>query len=163
MRRAKDIRPTSEASLFVYRAGQDRFGRHIVVLLGARIPALGVRDESVLPLFMRELEFLRGDRFILLYCNSEVPSMESSTLEVLQEMLAVVRARYRNSLAQLLVLHPGLWFRAAFAFGRAVSDDAASVWHDTVYLECLSDLAFILDGDQIRLPEYVRYSDPSYQ
>ena len=47
-------------------------------------------------------------------------------------MLAVISAKFRSALAQLLVLHPGLMFRCAFAFGRATTDEAASVWHDSV-------------------------------
>ncbi|CAE8651102.1 unnamed protein product, partial [Polarella glacialis] len=147
-RRARDLRPDPEAMRFVYTAAsKDRFGRHVVVLLGARLPALGVRDERTLPMFLKELELLRNERFILLYINSEVAGMDTVTLEVLQEMLAVISARYRTSLGQLLVLHPGLWFRAAFVLGRAVSDDAASLWHDSLYLEanacwCSTDCTF---------------------
>lgn len=159
LRRARDVRRETDSTSFVYRAGKDRFDRHVVVLLGARLPALGVRDERTLPLFVKELELLQNTRFILLYVNTEVDSMESATLEVLQEMLAVINAKYRSSMGQLLVLHPGLWFRAAFAIGRAVSDDAASVWHDSLYLESIADLACVLDMEQLRLPEYVRYSD----
>eukprot|EP00930_Biecheleria_cincta_P049529 TRINITY_DN34723_c0_g1_i1.p1 TRINITY_DN34723_c0_g1~~TRINITY_DN34723_c0_g1_i1.p1 ORF type:complete len:550 (+),score=99.06 TRINITY_DN34723_c0_g1_i1:42-1691(+) len=159
LRRARDVRRENDSTCFVYRAGKDRFDRHVVVLLGARIPALGVRDERTLPLFVKELELLQSTRFILLYVNTEVDSMQNAILEVLQEMLAVINAKYRSTMGQLLVLHPGLWFRAAFAIGRAVSDDAAAVWHDSLYLESVADLACVLDLEQLRLPEYVRYSD----
>ena len=64
--------------------------------------------------------------------NSEVDNLDTNVLEVLQEMLAVISAKFRSALAQLLVLHPGLMFRCAFAFGRATTDEAASVWHDSV-------------------------------
>lgn len=156
LRRARDLRCEPEATRFVFRAGQDRYGRQVVVLLGARLPSLGIRDERALPLFVKELELLRGERFVLLYANSCVPALDSSKLEVLQEMLAVIGAKYRGSLEQLLVLHPGLWFRAAFALGRAMDDLAASVWHDTVYLESLADLSTWTALERLELPSYVR-------
>merc|ERR1712003_280126 len=93
------------------------------------------------------------------YMNSGVSSLDTSNLEVLQEMLAVISAKYRNALDQLLVLHPGIWFRAAFALGRAVSDAAANVWHNTVYLDGLADLSSFVSLDQLQLPEYVRIAD----
>lgn len=160
LRRAREVRPEPEASRFTYRvSGQDRFGRRAVVLLGARIPSLGVRDERTLPLFVKELELLRGERFVLLYANSGVSAFDTSNLEVLQEMLAVVGARYRGALDQFFVLHPGLCFRAAFALGRAVSSLAASVWQDTVYCEALADLEATFALEQLGLPEYVRACD----
>uniref|UniRef100_A0A7S2GCD6 CRAL-TRIO domain-containing protein n=1 Tax=Alexandrium andersonii TaxID=327968 RepID=A0A7S2GCD6_9DINO len=120
---------------------------------------MGVRDERTLPLFVKELELLRGEPFVLLYVNSNVPALDSSKLEVLQEMLMVIGAKYRDSLQQLLVLHPGLWFRAAFVLGRAVNDVMASVWHDTVYLEGLQDLMPFMQVDRLDLPSYVHYCD----
>ncbi|CAE7266783.1 Ganglioside-induced differentiation-associated protein 2 [Symbiodinium microadriaticum] len=159
LRRAREIPAESEPKRFVYSGGPDHFGREVVVLLGARLPPLGVQDERTLALFVRELEAVQSDRFLLLYVNSEVDGMDTTVLEVLQEMLAVVNAKYRSSMAQLLVLHPGLWFRAAFALGRAVSDEAASVWHDSLYLECVADLAAVLSLERFYLPDFVRWSE----
>mmetsp|Transcript_92157 Transcript_92157/g.269654 ORF Transcript_92157/g.269654 Transcript_92157/m.269654 type:complete len:548 (-) Transcript_92157:322-1965(-) len=159
LRRARHVRTEPDNTRFVFRSGQDRFGRHTVVLLGARLPSLGVRDERTLPLFVKELELLRGERFVLLYANSNVPALDSSKFEVLQEMLMVIGAKYRDTLQQLLVLHPGLWFRAAFVVGRALNDLTASVWHDTIYLDGLADLAPFLQVDRLDLPGYVHACD----
>jgi len=161
LRRARDMHTEPEASRFVYRAGEDHMKRRIVVLLGMRLPSLGLRDERTLTLFVKELESLGGEHFVLLYAHSGVPALDSSTLEVLQEMLAVISARYRSSLDQLIVLHPGLWFRAAFAIGRAVSDHAAHVWNETMYVDSLADLSRYLDVAQLKLPAYLRAHDPS--
>ncbi|CAK0804549.1 unnamed protein product, partial [Prorocentrum cordatum] len=134
LRRAREVRAEPECSRFVYRAGQDdRLRRHIIVLLGARLPSLGVRDGRTLPLFVKECELLQGEPFTLLYFNSCVSALDTSTLEVLQEMLAVINAKYRKSLDQIAVVHPGIWFRAAFRLGKLVNEDAANVWDDTIY------------------------------
>lgn len=50
-----------EPSRFVYQSGQDCFGRHVVVLLGARLPPLGLQDERTIPLFVKELEALQHE------------------------------------------------------------------------------------------------------
>mmetsp|Transcript_87849 Transcript_87849/g.273045 ORF Transcript_87849/g.273045 Transcript_87849/m.273045 type:complete len:547 (+) Transcript_87849:83-1723(+) len=159
LRKARHVRPEPEMTRFVFRAGLDRWGCHFIVLLGARLPSLGVRDERTLPLFVKELELLRGERFVLLYANSAVPALDSSKLEVLQEMLMVIGAKYRDSLQQLLVLHPGLWFRAAFVLGRALNDVMASVWHDTVYVDGIADLMPFVQVDRLDLPAYVHACD----
>lgn len=159
LRRAREIQSLSEPSRFVYQSGQDCFGRHVVILLGARLPPLGLQDERTIPLFVKELEALQREKFLLLYVNSEVDNTDTSILEVLQEMLAVIQAKFRNSLAQLLVLHPGFMFRAAFALGRAITEEAASVWHDSVYLESIADLASVLNASRLYLPDFVRYSE----
>mmetsp|Transcript_51374 Transcript_51374/g.144766 ORF Transcript_51374/g.144766 Transcript_51374/m.144766 type:complete len:572 (-) Transcript_51374:205-1920(-) len=160
LRFARDARQEPAQSRFVFtRSGGDCFGHNVVVLLGARFPALGVRDERTIPLFVKELELLRDARFVILYVNSAVSALDTTRFEVLQEMLAVISAKYRNSLIHLLVLHPGLWFRAAFALGWALSDSAASVWHDTIYLQGLVDLEQYFNTEGLQLPEYVRHYD----
>jgi len=156
LRRAREVRAEPVTNHFVFSAAQDHFGRKVVVLLGARLPPLGVRDERTLPLFVKELELLRSEQFVLLYINSDVSAFDTSKLEFFQEMLAVINMKYRNSLAQVLVLHPGLGFRAAFAFGSAVSNMAASIWNDTVYLERLAQLASFLSIAELQLPAYVQ-------
>jgi len=126
------------------------------------LPALGVRDDKTLPLFVKVLEALGGQRFVLLYVNSDVATFDTTKLEVLQEMLAVISAKYRNSLEQLLVLHPGIWFRAAFALGRAVSDLTASVWNETVYIEGLEELSRYISIQQLQLPNYVTFYEQGH-
>lgn len=161
-RRARELRPLPEGSRFVYRArGPDRFGRQVVVLLGSKLPSLGVRDERTLPLFVKECELLQGVRFVIFYVHSGVSSLDSPHLEVLQEMLCVVGARYRGSLDQLLVLHPGLLFRAAFAVGRAMNELAASFWHNSVYFDCIADVNQYVELDTLQLPLWVRDDDPT--
>lgn len=161
IRWSKEMQPESEGRRFLYRTCQDRFGRHGVVLLGTRLPALGIRDDRTLPLFVKELEHLKGEKFVLIYVHSGVDAMDSSKLEVLQEMLAVISARYRAELAQLLVLHPGYWFRAAFAVGTTVCDATARAWRETVYVEAVADLAAYFDITKLELPEYVRAFETS--
>lgn len=161
IRWSKDVQPESEGRRFLYRTCQDRFGRHAAVLLGTRLPALGIRDDRTLPLFVKELEHFKGEKFVLIYVNSGVPAMDGSKLEVLQEMLAVISARYRAELAQLIVLHPGLWFRAAFAVGTTVCDATARAWRDTVYVEAIADLEAFFDITKLELPEYVRAFESS--
>mmetsp|Transcript_43426 Transcript_43426/g.86158 ORF Transcript_43426/g.86158 Transcript_43426/m.86158 type:complete len:544 (-) Transcript_43426:239-1870(-) len=156
LRRAWEVQAELVTNRFVFSAVQDHFGRKVVVLLGARLPPLGVRDERTLPLFVKELELLRSQQFVLLYVNSDVSAFDTPKLEVFREMLAVISMKYRNSLAQVLVLHPGLGFRAAFALGSAVSDTAASIWNDTVYFERLAQLASFVSITELQLPAYVQ-------
>eukprot|EP00927_Polykrikos_kofoidii_P060290 TRINITY_DN55303_c0_g1_i1.p1 TRINITY_DN55303_c0_g1~~TRINITY_DN55303_c0_g1_i1.p1 ORF type:complete len:559 (-),score=60.88 TRINITY_DN55303_c0_g1_i1:82-1758(-) len=158
LRRAREL-PADPADIrFIFTAdeGVTSAPRRVVVLLGARIPDLGVHDERTLPLFVKELDHLQGQRFALLYVNSNVDVLEASKLEVLQEMLAVITARYFGCFDMLLVLHSGLWFRAAFIIGRAVSDIAARVWHESVYVDGLDGLAqYDISIDRLDLPAYI--------
>jgi len=162
MRRARELPTEPFDRRFVFRVDRPATGsgsssaRRIIVLLGARIPNLGVRDERTLALFVKELELLKGERFQLLYVNACVDALDASKLEVLQEMLTVISARYQNSLDLMMVLHPGFRFRAAFLCGYAVSDLAARAWNDTVYIEALADLHdYGLVAEQLELPQYV--------
>lgn len=157
-RLASELKPEREGSRFVYVVpGHDLFGRRVVVLLGARFPHLGVRDQRAVALFVKEVEQLRGDRFALLYANSGV---DSPDMELLQEFLAVISIRYNGSFEELFVLHSGIWFRAAFAVGRAVSDWAANAWRHTTYVDSCAELSKYFLPDQLQLPEFVQAGDP---
>jgi len=162
LRKAREVRSEVDlqAARFIYHAPcRDCCGRRVVVLLGARLPAHGARDSRTLPVFVKELELLKGERFVLLYAHSDVPPLDTVCLEALQEMLAVVGARYRDSLEQVLVLHPTILFRATFAFGRVMNDYAATVWNDTVYLEAVAELGNHVEIHKLALPGYVLASE----
>mmetsp|Transcript_30560 Transcript_30560/g.71367 ORF Transcript_30560/g.71367 Transcript_30560/m.71367 type:complete len:547 (+) Transcript_30560:51-1691(+) len=159
IRRARELSLEEELARdrFVYGAGQDSFGRHIVVVIGARLPSLGIREQRTLPRFVRELEDLHGANFVIIYANSGVATADTAILEVLQEMMSVVMTvkRYHDSFAQLYVLHPGLWFRAAFAVGSVFSNLTAKVWNETIYSESVAELAGSFSVSQLRLPEWI--------
>jgi len=76
-------------------------------------------------------------------------------LVLLQEMLDMINARFQKSIDQLLVLHPGLSFKAAFALGRFVSSQAALVWHDTVFIDSIMEVSRFVPVSQLQLPDYV--------
>lgn len=160
LRHARHLRPESDGNRFVYRgASTDFAGRRVLVLLGSRLPPRGVRDERALPLFSRELLALQGQNFVLVYANSDVASFETVTLEVLQEMLEVVSAVCRDTLQQLYIIHPGLWFRAAFMLARSWSESAARVWQSTIYCDSVAELSNYLSLEQLKLPPYVAACD----
>eukprot|EP00928_Gymnodinium_smaydae_P031791 TRINITY_DN23220_c0_g2_i2.p1 TRINITY_DN23220_c0_g2~~TRINITY_DN23220_c0_g2_i2.p1 ORF type:complete len:292 (-),score=33.67 TRINITY_DN23220_c0_g2_i2:20-895(-) len=163
MRRARELPNESFDTRFVFRNEASASApRRAVVLLGARIPALGVQDERTLGLFVKELELLRGERFALFYFNTCVDDLDSAKLEVLQEMLTVICARYESALDFVAVVHPGLWFRATFLWGRVVSRLAARAWNDTVYVERLADIPqYGVSVESLGLPDYVRELDRS--
>lgn len=159
LRKASTMCSESEMCRFTYGAGVDRFGRKIIVLLGARFPSLGVRDERTVPLLLKECEAVGGNPFIIVYVNSGVEALDTHSLEVLQEMFSVVSAMYSASLDQILIIHPRLWFRAAFVVGRAISDHAVRAWQDMFYLETLFEVEQFVSVQQLQLPDFVHHWD----
>lgn len=159
LRKASVMSAESEISRFVYGAGVDRFGRKTIVLLGARFPALGVRDERTVPLLLKECEACSGNNFVIMYVNSGVEALDTHCLEVLQELFSVVSAIYSSSLDQIVIVHPRLWFRAAFVVGRAISDQAVRAWQDMFYCETLFEVDQFVPVQQLQLPDFVHHWD----
>lgn len=162
LRRARELHRGPMADRFVYPAARDRYDRQVVVLLGARIPADESKEFRTLPLLTQELEEAKnsGAKTVVLYANSGV-NISDVQLDCLREMMAVIAARYAQNVDQIIVLHAGIWFKAAFAIGRVVLN--SQLWHDTVYADSLSELSAFFDIERLNLPEYVAAADRALQ
>lgn len=158
LRRARELLPEPVGAQWVYNGGIDRWGRHIVVLLGSRIPD-EPKGNRALPRIVQELERVKSEeqKAVVLYINSGVSIGCGPSFECLKEIQSCISARYARIVDQIVVLHPGLFFKAAYALGRVVLP--TQLWYDTVYADSLAELTAFFEIERLGLPGYIATYD----
>ncbi|KAL8448389.1 hypothetical protein Emag_003940 [Eimeria magna] len=137
---------------FIYPSGFDNAGRPIIVFLAAVFPAATVDSYILLLHIIRTLDPFIRDKYTLLYVNSEVHHSNAPSMSLWSEFFGMME-KFEDNLDQLLVLHPGLLFKAAFTCCWPYL--ASHVWNGTVYLKSIKDLALHAGSHMPKLPNYV--------
>ncbi|XP_022590325.2 protein GDAP2 homolog [Cyclospora cayetanensis] len=138
---------------FIYPSGSDNAGRPIVVFLAAAFPAAKVDSYFLLLHIIKTLDPFIRDKYTLLYVNSAVHHSNAPSMSLWSEFFAIME-KFEDNLDQLLVLHPGVLFKAAFTCCWPYL--ASHVWSGTVYLKTIKDLSIHASSHTPELPNYVR-------
>ncbi|CBZ55405.1 hypothetical protein NCLIV_058280 [Neospora caninum Liverpool] len=137
---------------FLSPRGTDRAGRPLVVFFAALFPSTPVDAHLVLLYIIKTLDPYIRDKYTLLYVNTEVHHSHMPSMALWKEFFHLF-SQYENTLDQLLVLHPGFLFKAAFACMWPYLP--TNLWRGTFYLDSIKDLSTHVDERQLRLPNYV--------
>lgn len=137
---------------FIYPSGCDNAGRPIIVFLAAVFPAATVDSFILLLHIIRTLDPFIRDKYTLLYVNSDVHHSNAPSMSLWSEFFGLME-KFEDNLDQLLVLHPGLLFKAAFACCWPYL--ASHVWNGTVYMKSIKDLSHLVGSQMPYLPKYV--------
>ncbi|KAL8425888.1 hypothetical protein Efla_007428 [Eimeria flavescens] len=141
---------------FIYPSGFDNAGRPIIVFLAAVFPAATVDSYILLLHIIRTLDPFIRDKYTLLYVNSEVHHSNAPSMSLWSEFFGMME-KFEDNLDQLLVLHPGLLFKAGFTCCWPYL--ASHVWNGTVYLKSIKELALHAGRQMPQLPNYVAEFD----
>ncbi|EPT25725.1 macro domain-containing protein [Toxoplasma gondii TgCatPRC2] len=137
---------------FLSPRGTDRAGRPLILFFAALFPSTPVDAHLVLLYIIKSLDPYIRDKYTLLYVNTEVHHSHMPSMALWKEFFHLF-SQYENTLDQLLVLHPGLLFKAAFACMRPYLP--AHLWHGTFYLDSIKDLSMHVDDAHLLLPNFV--------
>lgn len=141
---------------FIYKGGVDHANRNILVFCAAQLPG-GYDPELLLCFLVRELDPYIRDRYVLLYVCSNSSTANNPSLKLLTEAWKIFNQTIESCLDQILVLHPGYLFKAAFLACWAWIP--SHVWNGTVYLDHLQDLERYCNLQTLALPKYVKDYD----
>ncbi|PFH33686.1 macro domain-containing protein [Besnoitia besnoiti] len=137
---------------FLYPCGTDKAGRPVIVFLAALFPSTPLDAGLVLLYIVKKLDPYIRDKYTLLYVNTEVHHSHMPSMALWREFFHLF-SKYENTLDELLVLHPGLLFKAAFACSWPYLP--THLWSGTSYLQTVQELFEHVEEKQVRLPNYV--------
>ncbi|PHJ24918.1 macro domain-containing protein [Cystoisospora suis] len=141
---------------FLYPCSTDKAGRRVIVFLAALFPSSAVDAGIVLLYIIKTLDPYIRDKYTLLYVNTEVHHSNMPCMALWKEFFNLF-PKYENTLDQLLVLHPGILFKTAFACCWPYI--SSSIWNGTIYLDHIQDLYKHIDEKTLLLPNYVKEYD----
>jgi len=97
----------------VYQAGQDGFGRPLIVVLGSRFPEKKDRVTvlKLLKYIIRTLDALIGQEFILVYFHTGITQPQEPEFAWLQMVYRICDRKYSLYLKNFYIVHPSLWVK----------------------------------------------------
>lgn len=146
---------------FVYTCEQDRYGRNVVVLLGPEFPADRFSTGFLLHFLVHKLDKIVREKYVMIYVNSGVTYANHPSFGLLKEMYTLFNMRFSHTMEQFFVVHPGLFFKAAFAC--AFLSITSTTWSQTIYIENMNQLSMYFDMKTLKLPPMVAQYEQELQ
>ena len=103
-------------------------------------------QDSVLRYIVSRLHPL--ENFVLIYAHGGI---NNNYLEVWKEIMRIAQFKYHRTMANILILHPTVGFRATFGMMYALMP--AKIWDSTIYFETIAELKAYLALPNLELPQ----------
>ncbi|WAR07785.1 GDAP2-like protein [Mya arenaria] len=117
LKRARTEDLTDIASLrCLYRTGQDRFGRPVIVFVGRNFPASTVDLEKALLYAIRLLDPIVEQDYVVVYFHTHTSGQNLPPMNFLKNVYHILDHKYKKNLKSFYVVHPTWWSKFATWF-----------------------------------------------
>uniref|UniRef100_A0A8C0YE38 Rho GTPase activating protein 1 n=1 Tax=Cyprinus carpio carpio TaxID=630221 RepID=A0A8C0YE38_CYPCA len=139
-------------------AGDDNFGRKVIVFNACRMPPHHQLDHHKLLMYLKQTldKYVESD-YTLIYFHHGLTSENKPSLSWLRDAYREFDRKYKKNIKALYIVHPTMFIRTililfkpfiSFKFGRKIN-----------YINYLSELEEIVKCDQLVIPNRVREYD----
>ncbi|CAD7939761.1 unnamed protein product [Amoebophrya sp. A120] len=149
---ASTMRELDRFEFLVY-AGKDQLGRHVIVFSEALIPIARYEQDILIRYIVSKIEPYSNASFLIVYAHGGMASA-NAILDVWKELIRISQFKYSRFLQNLLVLHPTLSFKAAFALLSYYIPE--SLYENSIYFESIAELTRWLNFPGLELAPCIR-------
>ncbi|XP_056609862.1 rho GTPase-activating protein 1 [Triplophysa dalaica] len=139
-------------------AGDDNFGRKVIVFNACRMPPQHELDHQKLLMYLKQTldKYVESD-YTLIYFHNGLTSENKPSLSWLRDAYREFDRKYKKNIKALYIVHPTMLIRTililfkpiiSFKFGRKIN-----------YINYLSELEEVVKCDQLVIPNRVREYD----
>ncbi|XP_052807341.1 protein GDAP2 homolog [Mya arenaria] len=154
LKRARTEDLTDIASLrCLYRTGQDRFGRPVIVFVGRNFPASTVDLEKALLYAIRLLDPIVEQDYVVVYFHTHTSGQNLPPMNFLKNVYHILDHKYKKNLKSFYVVHPTWWSKfATWFFTTFTASDIKQKVHS---LKGVQYLYAKINPDQLDIPSFV--------
>lgn len=154
--RTEDL--TDIASLrCLYRTGQDRYGRPVIVFVGKNFNAEKVDLEKALLYMIRLMDPIVGQDYVVVYFHTNVTSENNPPMHFLRQVYMTLDHKYKKNLKSFYIVHPTWWSKfATWFFTTFTASDIKTKVHS---LQGVQYLYAKINPDQLDIPPFVLEHD----
>eukprot|EP00391_Amoebophrya_sp_Ameob2_P012263 CAMPEP_0178997396 /NCGR_PEP_ID=MMETSP0795-20121207/8899_1 /TAXON_ID=88552 /ORGANISM="Amoebophrya sp., Strain Ameob2" /LENGTH=771 /DNA_ID=CAMNT_0020689889 /DNA_START=268 /DNA_END=2580 /DNA_ORIENTATION=+ len=138
---------------FLTYAGKDQLGRGIIVFSEALIPIARYDPELLIRYIVSRIEPYSNSPFMIVYAHGGMTTA-NAILEVWKELIRISQFKYSAKLQNLLVLHPTISFKAAFALLSYYMPE--NVYENSIYFESIAELTRWLNFPGLELAAVIK-------
>jgi len=138
---------------FVYRTGTDDYGRPIIVMIGANIPARKIDLERVMLYMIKVMDPVVEGDYVLVYVHTNISADNKPSFAWMRKFYSIFNRKYKKNLKLLYIVHPTMWVKMTFRLFKPFI--SSKFWKKLVYIEEGADVYSYFPKDQISLPDFV--------
>lgn len=154
LKRARTEDLTDIAALrCLYRTGQDRFGRPVVVFVGKNFPASTIDMEKALLYMIRLMDPIVDRDYVIVYFHTTTTSDNLPPMDYLKDVYHTLDQKYKKNLKSFYIVHPTWWSKlATWFFTTFTASDIKQKVHS---LKGVQYLYAKINPDQLDIPPFV--------
>lgn len=141
----------------LYTAGEDNFGRLIVVFIGKRFKANKIDLDKALLYLIFTLDRLVSRDFIVMYFHTLTTRDNHPPLNFIRYVYETLDHRYKKNLKAFYIIHPTLWNRLTTWWFTTFT--ASSIKNKVFCIKGLEYLQNIVAVAQLQLPSFIMIYD----
>lgn len=137
----------------LYRTGQDRFGRPVIVFVGKNFPAHTVDMEKALLYMIRLMDPIVDRDYVVVYFHTQTSNENLPPMNYLKNVYHTLDHKYKKNLKSFYIVHPTWWSKfATWFFTTFTASDIKQKVHS---LKGVQFLYAKINPDQLDIPPFV--------
>lgn len=137
----------------LYRTGQDKFGRPVIVFVGKKFPAKTVDLEKALLYMIRLLDPIVDRDYVIVYFHTLTDNTNFPPMSYLKDVYHILDHKYKKNLKSFYIVHPTWWSKfVTWFFTTFTASDIKKKVHS---LKGVQYLYAKINPDQLDIPPYV--------
>lgn len=137
----------------LYRTGQDRFGRPVIVFVGRNFPANTINLEKALLYMIRLLDPIVDRDYVVVYFHTKTTSANLPPMDYLKNIYHTLDHKYKKNLKSFYIVHPTWWSKLATWFFTTFT--ASDIKRKVHSLKGVQYLYAKINPDQLDIPPFV--------
>jgi len=138
---------------FLYQSGKDPYGRPIVVIIGANLPARTIDLERVMLYAISVMDPIVESDYVLVYVHTNLSSDNKPPFTWLKKMYTIFNRKYKKHLKNLYIIHPTVWIKLTLRLFKPFISN--KFWKKLTYIDQSADIFNYFSKDELSLPNYV--------
>ncbi|KAL4233352.1 Ganglioside-induced differentiation-associated protein 2 [Mactra antiquata] len=137
----------------LYRTGQDRFGRPVIVFVGRKFPANTIDLNKALLYFIHLLDPIVDRDYVVVYFHTNTTGNNLPPMNFLKDVYGILDHKYKKNLKTFYIIHPTWWSKFATWFFTTFT--ASDIKQKVQSLKGVQYLYAKINPDQIDIPPFV--------
>lgn len=134
----------------VYHSGSDLAGRPIVVVVAQRIPAKTVDNMMLLRYFIRTLDPLVNQDYVIVYVHTGFRSDNQPPFSIFKKSYGLLSRKYKKNLKNVYLLQPTWWVKLVLKLFKPII--SSKFYRKIVSIDRVEELFKYMNRHQVKLP-----------
>ncbi|CAL1264929.1 unnamed protein product [Larinioides sclopetarius] len=150
--RNEDLRSIANLGC-LYRSGEDRHGRPVVVFIGQRFKVNQIDLNKAVMYMILTLDSIVQKDYVVVYFHTLTTNENIPSLQFLKDVYSILEYKYKKNLRTFYIVHPTFWSRLVCWWFTTFT--ASSIKNKVQLLGGIEYLYYLIPPDQLEIPSFI--------